>query len=426
MPENEAWEQVHEQCPDLRSVDLLIGIPTFNHGSTVENVVKSIKAGLEKAYADCSVLLVNADAGSQDNTAALVQSAVGGQVPVASIRHVTGRLSASPFSLDRLSDSGVPEREEAFRSFFALSGKLDAKACIVIDGNVRSVSPDWIERLAQPVLRDDADYVAPLYRRHRYEGSLTNCLIAPLTRALYGQRVACHSGGGYAFSAKFARLLVSSDVWEGETARFGIDSWLTTVAAAEGSRLAEASLGTKVQELKQTGADVATVLAQAVGASYHCMERYQDVWEQQRSSQPVPLVGERFELEIEKSPIAVERMIKGFRQGIRDLLPIWEMILSPEAFSSVLTLDLTDDHTFRFPIWLWVQTVYDFALAYHEKVIHREHLLKSLTPLYLGRTASMILETRDGRPDDVERTREQISETFERMKPYLIERWRFQ
>ncbi|WP_455379368.1 hypothetical protein [Petrachloros mirabilis] len=426
MPENEAWEQVNEQCPDLRSVDLLIGIPTFNHGSTVENVIKSIKAGLEKTCPDASVLLVNADAGSQDNTPALVNSAVGGQVPCASIRHVTGMLSTSPFSLDRLSDSGVPEREEAFRSFFFLSGKLEAKACVVIDGNVRSISPDWIERLVQPVLRDGADYVAPLYRRHRYEGSLTNCLIAPLTRALYGKRVACHSGGGCAFSAKFASLLSASDLWEGRTARFGIDSWLTTVAAAEGTRLTEASLGTKVQELKKSGIDVATVLAQAVGASYHCMERYQDVWEQQRNSQPVPLVGERFELEIETTAIPVERMIKGFRQGIRDLLPIWEMILSPEAFSSVLTLNLADDQGFRFPVPLWVQTVYDFALAYHEKVLHREHLLKSLTPLYLGRTASLILETREGGADEVGRTMEQISETFERMKPYLIERWRFQ
>ena len=58
MPENTAWEQVNEQCPDLRSVDLLVGIPTFNHGSTVENVVKSVKAGLEKACADRSVLML--------------------------------------------------------------------------------------------------------------------------------------------------------------------------------------------------------------------------------------------------------------------------------------------------------------------------------------------------------------------------------
>lgn len=426
MPEHKSWEQVRDQCPNLSTVDLLIGIPTFNHAATAERVAKSIVTGLEQYFTGRPVLIMNADAGSQDSTPALLQTAVSGHTPFASIRHVGGGLSASPFALHRLSESGVPEREEAFRSFFHVAQNLAAKACLIIDGNVGSTSPEWLERLARPVLEDGADYVAPLYQRQRYEGSLTNCLIAPLTRALYGKRLSCHSGGGCAFSGEFANLLLARDLWEGESSRFGIDSWLSTVAAAEGSRLAEASLGTKVQEVKRTGTDVATVLAQAVGASYHCMERYQEVWEQQRESAPVPLVGERFPLGIEATAIPVERMIKGFSQGIRDLLPIWEMILSPESFSGILALELADDQGFRFPIPLWVQTVYDFALAYHEKVLHREHLLKSLTPLYLGRTASLILETRDGGPEAAERTREEISAVFERMKPYLIGRWRFQ
>ena len=59
---------------------------------------------------------------------------------------------------------------------------------------------------------------------------------------------------------------------------------------------------------------------------------------------------------------------------------------------------------------LWVQTIYDFALAYHEKALHREHLLKSLTPLYLGQTASLVLETREGTPEDVERVIETLCE----------------
>jgi hypothetical protein len=57
--------------------------------------------------------------------------------------------------------------------------------------------------------------------------------------------------------------------------------------------------------------------------------------------------------------------------------------------------------------------------------LHREHLLKSLTPLYLGRTASLVLETREGTSEDVERVIETLCETFESMKPYLTQRWRF-
>jgi hypothetical protein len=284
-----------------------------------------------------------------------------------------------------------------------------------------------MDLLAQPVLEKGADYVAPVFRRQRYEGSLTNNLIAPLTRSLYGKRVACQIGGGYGFSGRLASFYLQKPfLWEGDAARFAIDSWLTTVAVAEGYQVWQARLGAKMQDTKANAVDVSMSLAQAVGASYHYMERYQDVWEKQSGSSEVPEMGPPIEVEVESVPINVERMVKGFRQGLRDLLPLWEIILAPETLAGVLTLGLRDDEDFRFPLSLWVQTVYDSAVAYHEKVIHREHLLKSLTPLYLGRTASLVLETKGGSPEEVQQTMEQGCQTFEAMKPYLVERWRFQ
>jgi len=419
------WEQVREQCPDVNKVDLLVGLPTFDHASTVGPVVKAIVAGLEASFPHASTLLVNTDAGSQDGTQEIIKEAVGTPRPVALVQHVTSGMFSNPFAPLR-SESGVPARELAFRALFTVAEELQAKACIVIDANLRSVTPEWIERLAQPVLEKEADYVAPLFQRQRYEGSLTSSIIAPLSRALYGKRIACHTGGGYGFSGKLAHLYLQRDLWEGEATRFGIDSWLATVAVAEGSNVWQAFLGTKVQDTKAGGLDVATVLAQAVGASYYYMERYQEVWEKHMGSSPVPSIGPPYEGLSESGAINIERMVMGFRQGLRDLLPIWEMILAPETLAGILPLGLMDEDGFRFPIPLWVQTVYDFALAYHERVIHREHLLKSLTPLYLGRTASLVLETKDGGPGEVERTIEHVCEWFERMKPYLVGRWRFQ
>lgn len=419
-----AWEQIQEQCPNVRQVDLLVCLPTFNHAAAVEPVVKAIVAGLERSFSRRMILIVDVDTGSQDETTDVIKRAIGNLFPVAFLRMTGGRPS-TPFALQRLSQSGMPGREEAFRSGFELTEALHAKACVVMDANVRSVTSEWIERLAQAVLEKDADYVAPVFRRQRYEGSLTSSLIAPLTRALYGKRVACQTGGGYAFSKKLTEIYLQRNVWDGDAARFGIDSWLTTVAVAEGCTVWQAYLGDKIQDSKATGTDVSIVLAEAVGASYHYMERYQEVWEKIIGSDPVPAVGSPSESGAKSVAINVERMLNGFRQGLRDLLPIWEMILSPETLSGILTLGLSDQDGFRFPVPLWVQTVYDFALAYHEKVIHREHLLKSLTPLYLGRTASLVLETKDSGIDELERAMEDMCETFERMKPYLVGRWRF-
>jgi hypothetical protein len=410
----------------VRKVDLVVALPSFNQSSTIESIINTILEGLKGPMAHASVLMVNVDVGSEDGTPEIVKRTVGSLLPLALVQPLTEGMPANPFALNRLSYSGMPAREEAFRSFFAITERMQAKACVVIDANVRSVTAAWMDLLAQPVLEKGADYVAPVFRRQRYEGSLTNNLIAPLTRSLYGKRVACQIGGGYGFSGRLASFYLQKPfLWEGDAARFAIDSWLTTVAVAEGYQVWQARLGAKMQDTKANAVDVSMSLAQAVGASYHYMERYQDVWEKQSGSTEVPEIGPPIEVEVESVPIKVERMIKGFRQGLRDLLPLWEIILAPETLAGVLTLGLRDDEDFRFPLSLWVQTVYDSAVAYHEKVIHREHLLKSLTPLYLGRTASLVLETKDGGPDAVERTIEQGCRTFELMKPYLVERWRF-
>ena len=425
--EEAIWKDVQLQCPDVQRVDLLVALPSFNQSSTIGLVIKAILDGLQSSLADASVLIINADVGSRDGTPAIVKQAVGGLYPLAYVQPLGEGRSSTPYALNRMSYSGMPGREEAFQCFFAMTERLQAKACVVIDTDIRSVTAEWVHLLAQPVLEKGADFVAPVFRRLRYEGSLTNNLIAPLTRSLYGKRVACQVGGGYGFSQKLASFYLQNDfLWQGDAARFAVDSWLTTVAVAEGYQVWQARLGTHIRDSKASAPDVSMSLAQAVGASYHFMERYQDVWEKQSGSSAVQEVGQAMKAEVEPAPIQVDRMMKGFRQGLRDLLPIWEVILAPETLAGVLALGLREDDEFRFPLSLWVPTVYDFAIAYHENVIHREHLLKSLMPLYLGRTASLILETRRGNPDEAQHVVEEGCQTFETMKPYLVDRWRFQ
>jgi glucosylglycerate synthase len=417
--------EVREQLGDRGKIEVLIGIPTFNNAKTVEPVLNAVKGGVTKVCPQASVLVVNADAGSQDGTPDAIKQAMGPDTPTVFLQHLAGGFFPGPISLQALSESGVPGREHAFRAFFTIAEELEVKACVVIDANLRSLTSDWMEVLLRPVVEKGVDYVAPLFRRARYEGSLTNCIIYPLSRALYGKQMRYQSGGGYGFSGKLASLYLTKNVWEGEAARYGIDSWLTTVAVAEGCEVSQGFLGTKIHDATLTGIELSILLAQAVGALFHLMEGYQYVWEGRTGSSPVPQFGPPYEPGPEGGAVNVERMVRGFQQGLRDLLPIWEIILAPESLDGILSLGLVEAEEFRFPAALWVQTIYDFALAYHEKALHREHLLKSLTPLYLGRTASLVLETREGTPEDIERAIETLCETFESMKPYLTQRWRF-
>jgi hypothetical protein len=80
---------------------------------------------------------------------------------------------------------------------------------------------------------------------------------------------------------------------------------------------------------------------------------------------------------------------------------------------------------FQMPDDLWARIVYDFALAHRLRTINREHLLRSLTPLYLGWAAGYAREMETANEGEVERRLERLSNAYEASKPYLVSRWRW-
>jgi superfamily I DNA and/or RNA helicase len=53
-----------------------------------------------------------------------------------------------------------------------------------------------------------------------------------------------------------------------------------------------------------------------------------------------------------------------------------------------------------------------------------EHLIKSLIPLYLGKTASFVTEVRDSDHEGAEAEIEKLCLAFEENKDYLVNNWR--
>ena len=91
--------------------------------------------------------------------------------------------------------------------------ELSAKAVIVVDADLRSITPLWIRNLGEPLF-DEYHFVSPLYVRHKYDGMITNNVAYPLTRALYGRRVRQPIGGDYGFSGELARIYAEGDAWD--------------------------------------------------------------------------------------------------------------------------------------------------------------------------------------------------------------------
>ena len=418
MSEEILQAQVRKKVGALGSAEVVIGIPSYNNARTVGHVVRAAHAGLLKYFPDRRALIVNSDGGSKDNTREIVEQARLGTEELFLVSHPiqpVHRLS-TPYL-------GLPGKGSAFRTVFHIAELLGAKACAVVDSDLRSITPEWFDLLLRPVLDHQFDYVAPYYKRHKYDGTITNSIVYPLTRALYGKRVRQPIGGDFGLSRKLAQRLLTRDVWATDVARYGIDIWMTTTAIAEGFNVCQAYLGAKIHDAKDPGSDLSAMLTQVVGSVFDLMNTHFAVWSKVQDTQATPLFGFPFEVGLEPVPINLARMIGAFAQGCRDLKSIYEQVISAATLEELSRAAALAPEQFVLRDEIWVAVIYDFALAHYRQVLNREHLLKSLTPLYLGWVASFARQTEQENALEVEERIEKLCVVYEALKPSLIAHW---
>jgi glycosyltransferase involved in cell wall biosynthesis len=413
-----ARSDIQTAIEKIKEADILVGIPSYNNARTIGHVVKAVQAGLAKYFPKKRSVLINSDGGSTDGTTEVVHSSAIDDFTAILLHHRIApvRKIAIPYH-------GVPGKGSAFRTIFEIAKELNVKACAVVDSDLRSITPEWVELLIKPLLEGGFNYVAPLYHRHKYDGTITNSIIYPLTRALYGKRIRQPIGGDFGFSGQLAQFYLTKDVWDTDVARYGIDIWMTTTAVANKFKVCQSFLGAKIHDPKDPGADLSAMLFQVVGAALDLMETYPSVWKAVSGSEEVATYGFRYDVGLEPVTVNLERMIEKFRLGIRELADIWNTFIPREVLDYLKQAAGEDRDTFHIPDEIWVKTVYSFALAAHGKLLNKEHLLKSLTPLYLARVASFVLETRESNAAKVEENIEQLCVHFEQGKKYLLDNW---
>jgi glycosyltransferase involved in cell wall biosynthesis len=406
------------QSEEIKEADILVGIPSYNNSRTIGHVVRAVIAGLAKYFPKAKAVLVNSDGGSTDGSLEEVK-----KVGIEDFKMILTSHPVHPIHKIVTPYYGIPGKGSAFRTIFEAAKLLNVKACAVVDSDLRSITPEWMELLLRPIYEEGFDYVAPLYARHKFDGTITNSIVYPLTRALYGKRVRQPIGGDFGFSGKLASFYLTREVWETDVARFGIDIWMTTLAIAEGYKVCQSYLGAKIHDVKDPGSDLGPMFTQVVSSVFRLMGDYQNIWKEVRESQPVPTFGFHYEVGVEPVSVNVERMIGNFRLGVKDLMEIWRKVLFPETVPWLESIGRLSDEAFSLPQDLWVHIVYDFAVAYYKGSVHREHLLKSMIPLYLGRVASFVMENQKSSIIEVEEEIESLCMVFDEMKPYLIDRW---
>ena len=401
------------------AADIVIGIPSYNNARTIGHVVRAAHAGLMKYFPQYTGVIINSDGGSTDGTPGVVLSS---QPPDTRLLMLNTPIKA----VHRLSlpYHGIPGKGSAFRLIFQMAASMNAKACAVVDSDLRSITPEWIDLLIRPILHAGFDFVAPYYHRHKYDGTITNSIVYPLTRSLYGKRLRQPIGGDFGLSGRLLERYLERQDWETDVARFGIDIWMTTIALAEGYRVCQSFLGAKLHDAKDPGSDLSAMLEQVAGSVFSLMQEYDTLWPTIRGSEDADLFGFRHDVGLDPVDVNLDRMLRTFRSSAQDLPEIWALALRPSTLNAVQALARqSGDHTFHLDDELWVDIVHEFALAHKAKRLERSHLLKSLTPLYIGRVASFVNEVRELGSEAVEERIERLCMCFEDRKQDLAARW---
>jgi len=401
--------------------DIVIGLVSYNTAATADGVAAALREGLAAHVAGASSRILLADCGSTDDTPARLHHALGG---IGNVIEVASSATTAEV-LDRPYHR-IPGKAHAVQAILTTAKDLGAQACVVFDASVESVTPRWLEWLAVPVLTHDFDLVAPYYRRHPYEGALTKGIVYPVFRALYGVRLRQPTAGEFVCSSRLLDHFLQDDIWDRDGAPAGIDLWLASSAVSGNFRLGEASLGVRRHWMQPDEAlDLGTTLTQVVGALFADVERRADRWQRVRGSVPVQQFGEPASAPAEPVSIDPDRLIESFRLAYRELRDIWAWVLPPRTIIDLRRLMDASVASFHLDDELWARIVYDFALGYRLRVLARDHLLRSLVPLYLAWLASFVIEVRDRGDDDVEQRLERLASAFEAQKPYLISKWRW-
>ena len=329
----------------------------------------------------------------------------------------------APLPLAKRDAASPSSISASYQAVFATAEQFEARGCCLIGSRLETSTPQWAWQLAQPLFENEVDLVLPHYSLRKFEGLLNASIIAPLTRALYGKRINNPMGPDLGVSRRlFQKMLATSGANNNLYSLHPLAS-LTPSALCSNLQVMEVHFGKRIYP-PADWKNMSSVLADVLTPVFLDMERNAACWQRSRVSVPVPALGKPVAAEQDVGTVDIAQMVESFQLGNRELQEIWGLVLPPSTLFELRKLSRLPVEQFRMADELWVRIVYDFALAHRLRTLSRDHLLRSLTPLYLAWVASYAHDL-NSIGISPERRLERLSLAYESGKSYLVSRWRW-
>ena len=384
----------------IKSADIVVGIPTLNEADNISFVVKKIDQGLSKYFKNRAAVIINVDNNSSDNTKEEFLSAKTKAPKV--------YISTPP---------GIRGKGNNFYNLFSYIDKLDYKAAVVVDADLKSITAEWINIFLKPVL-NGWDYVTPYYARSEYDGTITNHLCFPLLYGLFGYNIRQPIGGDFSFSPELARYWLKRR-WYKTTKQYGVDIFMTINAVEGGFKIAQAGLGAKIH--KPSAPKLGPMFSQVVMTLFKNIIAHKEECFKLAHKHDVPYFGKK---EMEK-PQTIGVDYKGMKAtsifNFRANEDILKRGLSTAVYGKLKKM--YDKETLNIDASLWYKIIYDAVYAY-DKTDLNAGLIEALKPLYFGRVISFFKSTMDKPFAACEREIAQQAELFWRNRNYFLKKYK--
>ncbi len=381
--------------------ELMVGIPSLNEEETIANVVEQVAGGLEKYYPERRAVIVNVDNASTDNTRSEFLNAES--------------LHCSKVYIS--TEEGKKGKGRNFHNLFEYVSLEEPEAVVVVDADLTSIRPEWMIKFFNPILEAGCDFVTPYYKRHPYDGTITNNLCYPITYAVNKYNVRQPIGGDFAFAGEMGKYWLQEN-WYECTMQYGIDIFQTTTSIYKGGKIGITHLGKKAH--KPSAPNLLPMFQEVCESLFNLLDDDRHIWakfsgeirEPDRYFPPVGNDAEFPDLTVDTEAIALR--IEDTYDDYGDYLSLF---LEPALAKKVITM--IEKQNYELHSDIWVEILLAAMKSYLEN--RDKKIIQGLLPVYFLRQISFIRKTRDLPPA---RCEEMFHEQAEKLRQ-LVEKSNF-
>ena len=386
----------------IPEIEFIVGIPSYMEADTIPFVTKQTDLGLTKYFSRLKTVIVNVDNNSEDDTKGAFLST----------KTQTPKLYLS-------TPRGVKGKGNNFLNLFqfAQEHSRTLKGGVVIDADLRSITPEWIKHLGEPILKG-YDYALPLYSRHQFDGTITNHLCYPLFYGLLAEDLRQPIGGEFAFSYALINHWLKQN-WNSSAKQYGVDVFMTLHAIFGKFKICQVGLGAKIH--KASSLKLGPMFTQVITTLFNLLLENESSWIATPMIKPKPKA--RFGLKELGWPQELKIDMRDLKDKLRkEYFPrekLLKRILSDYAFSSLI--EMFEHDIYNIDILMWTQVVYQLLFSYRNgSQKTKKDIVEALKPLYFARSVTFDYETWRYSPKYVEEAILAQAKAFASQKPYYL------